>query len=74
MKGLKTGQEVTFLYKTLQIKGHEVKVYKKGIIKQITQIGYVIKIVDDLSVKCMDGTLCNRNEKDVEPIKAPKEN
>ena len=67
MKGLKTGQGVTFVYQTLQIKGQEVKIYKKGIIEQTTQTGYVIQIVDDMSLKYMDGTLCNRNEADVEP-------
>jgi len=76
MKGLKTGQKVRFLYKTEipDNKGNEVKDYKKGIINRITSTGYIIKIVDDMSVKSMDGTLCNRNERDVEPITAPKEN
>lgn len=73
MKGLNTGQKVNFMYRIAEIKGKKVIEYKKGIITQITTTGYDIQIVDDLSVKCMDGTICNRNEKDVEPIKAPKE-
>ena len=73
MKELKTGQKVRFLYRIATMHGRELIEYKNGIIKQITETGYVIRIVDDLSAKCMDGTLCNRNEKDVEPIKALKE-
>jgi len=73
MKGLKTGQKVRFLYQTKEVKGNEVKEYKKGIVKQITQTGYIIQIAGDLSVKSMDGTLCNRNEADVELATTPKE-
>ena len=73
MKGLKTGQKVRFLYQTKEVKGNEVKEYKKGIVKQITQTGYIIQIAGDLSVKSMDGTLCNRNEADVDPATTPKE-
>jgi len=69
MKGLKTGQTVRFLYQTKIVKENEVKEYKKGIIKQITPTGYIIQVVNDLSIKSMDGTLCNRNEIDVESIK-----
>ena len=73
MKGLKIGQEVRFLYQAKEVKGNEVKEYKKGIVKQITQTGYIIQIADDMSVKSMDGTLCNRNEADVELATTPKE-
>jgi len=53
------------------VKGNEVKEYKKGIVKQITHTGYIIQIAGDLSVKSMDGTLCNRNEADVDPVTVP---